>query len=88
MPLGCDFRAVVVRAALVVGAIAILCHSVRSSGITQPAPAASTPLSAAEIVRQAMQQDLRDWAHEKDYTYLEHIQERELGADGRVTSQK
>lgn len=88
MPLCCDFRAVVVRAALVAGAIAVLSHSIRSSGVTQPAPAASTSLPAVEIVRRAMQQDLRDWAQEKDYTYLEQVQERELGADGRVTSQK
>ncbi|HET9743256.1 MAG TPA: hypothetical protein VFQ00_10940 [Terriglobales bacterium] len=88
MPLCCDFRAVVVRAAVVVGAIALLSYSVHSDAMAQLPPAASAPLPAVEIVRRAMQQDVRDWAQEKDYNYLEHIQERELGADGRVTSQK
>jgi hypothetical protein len=54
----------------------------------QPTSPAAPPPSAKEIVRRAMQRDVSNWAQEKNYTFIQRIEQRELNADGRVKSNK
>ena len=50
-----------------------------------PAPA---PLTAAEIVQRAMQHDVNNWEQEKNYTFVQRIEQREINPDGSVKTQK
>ena len=52
-----------------------------------PSPAAAQ-LSANEIVRRAMEHDISNWLKEKDYTFVQRIEQRELNSDGTVKSTK
>src|SRR5690349_8796212 len=53
----------------------------------QPVPQAPPP-PAREIVRRAMQRDVSNWEEEKNYTFIQHIEQRELNADGSIKSKK
>jgi hypothetical protein len=54
-----------------------------------PATAPSVPqLSPNEIVRRAMQRDVHNWEQEKNYTFTQRIEQRELNSDGSLKSQK
>src|SRR5689334_18372197 len=53
----------------------------------QPVPQAPPP-PAREIVRRAMQRDVSNWEEEKNYTFIQHIEQRELNADGSIKSNK
>jgi len=46
------------------------------------------PLPAKEIVRRAMEHDVSNWEHEKNYMFVQRIEQRELNADGSVKSTK
>lgn len=48
----------------------------------------SAPLSATEIIRRAMQHDVNNWEQEKNYTFVQRIEQREINSDGSVKSQK
>src|SRR5689334_22178815 len=54
---------------------------------TPPAPQVPPP-SAKELVRRAMERDVRNWEQEKNYTFLQRIEQRELNSDGSLKSQK
>jgi hypothetical protein len=58
--------------------------------ITQTAQqkSAAPQLSANEIVRRAMQHDVNNWEQEKNYTFVQRIEEREMNGDGSIKSQK
>jgi hypothetical protein len=53
----------------------------------QAAPS-SLPLSAHEIVSRAMKRDLKNWEMEKNYTFVERVEQRELNPDGSLKSEK
>jgi len=56
---------------------------------TQTAPPpAPVPLSATEIVQNAMQHDVNNWEQEKNYTFVQRIEQREINSDGNAKSQK
>ena len=63
-----------------------------SQPASKPAQAPSQPPvpppSAKEIVRQAMQHDVHNWEQEKNYTFVQRIEQRELNPDGSVKSTK
>ena len=53
----------------------------QTSSKAPAAPAASAPpLSAKEIVRRAMEHDVNNWQQEKNYTFLQRIEQRELAS--------
>src|SRR6185437_10824406 len=54
----------------------------------QPTPPVAPPPAAKEIVRRAMQRDISNWEQEKNYTFIQRIEQRELNADGSVKSNK
>ena len=54
---------------------------------TPPAPQVPPP-SARELVRRAMERDVRNWEQERNYTFLQRIEQRELNSDGSFKSQK
>jgi hypothetical protein len=69
--------------------LVLACFSL--AGITQTAQqtsAAAPPLSANEIVRRAMQHDVNNWEQERNYTFVQRIEEREMNGDGSIKSQK
>jgi hypothetical protein len=69
-------------------AILVLAH-LSPTGLKQTAQQASAPqLSANEIVRRAMQHDVNNWEQEKNYTFVQRIEEREMNGDGSIKSQK
>jgi hypothetical protein len=45
-------------------------------------------LSADEIVSQAMKRDVNNWEMEKNYTFVERVEQRELNPDGSLKSEK
>jgi hypothetical protein len=53
----------------------------------QAAPS-SPPLSAHEIVSRAMKRDLNNWEMEKNYIFVERVEQRELNPDGSLKSEK
>jgi hypothetical protein len=54
-----------------------------------PVPAApAAQLSPKEIVQRAMQRDVHNWELEKNYTFTQRIDQRELNSDGSMKSQK
>jgi hypothetical protein len=57
------------------------------SSTAAPASAAS-PLTPKEIVRRAMEHDVNNWEQEKNYTFLQRIEQRELNSDGSLKSTK
>jgi hypothetical protein len=59
-----------------------------SKPIQTPSQPPAPQLSAKEIVRQAMQHDVNNWAQEKDYTFVQRIEQRELNPSGTVKSTK
>jgi hypothetical protein len=60
-------------------------HTRKSQQSTPPiAPAPP----AQEIVRQAMQHDISNWEQEKNYTFIQRIEQREINADGSLKSNK
>src|SRR5436309_15987864 len=56
-------------------------------GTPQAVPS-SPPLSAHEIVSRAMKRDLNNWEMEKNYTFVERVEQRELNPDGSLKSEK
>jgi hypothetical protein len=60
------------------------------TGVAQTAQQASSApqLAANEIVRRAMQHDVNNWEQEKNYTFVQRIEEREMNGDGSIKSQK
>ena len=54
----------------------------------QTAPAVVPPPVAKEMVRRAMQRDVSNWEQEKNYTFIQRIEQRELNSDGSVKSNK
>jgi hypothetical protein len=52
------------------------------------AASSSPPLSADEIVSQAMKRDVNNWEMEKNYTFVERVEQRELNPDGSLKSEK
>src|SRR5690349_139113 len=58
------------------------------SGTNAPQTPPASPPSAKEIVRRAMERDVRNWEQEKNYTFLQRIEQRELNSDGSFKSQK
>ena len=48
----------------------------------------ATPLTPKEIVRRAMEHDINNWEQEKNYTFLQRIEQRELNSDGSLKSTK
>ncbi|HKT23382.1 MAG TPA: hypothetical protein VJR04_02190 [Terriglobales bacterium] len=54
----------------------------------QPTSPVAPPPPAREIVRRAMQRDLSNWEQEKNYTFIQRIEQRELNAGGSVKSNK
>ncbi len=73
-----------------VAAFSITSFSQKSHGrkSQQPAPAAAPPPAAKEIIRRAMRRDISNWAQEKNYTFIQRIEQRELNADGSIKSNK
>jgi hypothetical protein len=73
---------------------ALICLAVAavSQPASKPVQAPSQPpapqLSAKEIVRKAMEHDVNNWAQEKNYTFMQRIEQRELNPDGTVKSTK
>ena len=61
-----------------------------STGVTQTIQqsSAAPQLSPSEIVRRAMQHDVNNWEQEKNYTFVQRIEEREMNGDGSIKSQK
>lgn len=61
-----------------------------AAGVAQTAQVASSApqLPANEIVRRAMQHDVNNWEQEKNYTFVQRIEEREMNGDGSIKSQK
>src|SRR5712675_2334498 len=57
-------------------------------GTPHQAPSSSPPLSAHEIVSLAMKRDLNNWEMEKNYTFVERVEQRELNPDGSLKSEK
>lgn len=55
--------------------------------IQSPVPTAQ-PLDAKGIVRRAMERDVRNWEQEKNYTFIQRIEQRELNSDGTMKSRK
>lgn len=51
-------------------------------------PALAPQLTPKEIVRQAMQHDVRNWEQEKNYTFVQRIEQREHNSDGSLKSTK
>lgn len=45
-------------------------------------------LSAKEMVRRAMQHDVTNWEQEKNYTFIQQIEQRELNGDGSLKTAK
>src|SRR4051812_40938179 len=52
------------------------------------APAPRAQISAAELVRSAMNHDISNWEKEKNYTFVQRIEQRELDSDGTIKSTK
>lgn len=44
----------------------------------------SAPPTAVEIVRQSVERDHRNWERAKDYTFIQHVERRELSQEGQV----
>jgi hypothetical protein len=65
---------------------AVFSQAVRGTPL-QAAPS-SPPLSAHEIVSRAMKRDLNNWEMEKNYTFVERVEQRELNSDGSLKSEK
>lgn len=65
-----------------------LCGQSRRKPVhVQPeAPPVSIP--AKEIVQRAMQHDVNNWEQQKNYTFVQRIEQREVNPDGSVKSQK
>jgi hypothetical protein len=57
-------------------------------GMPLQAAPSSPPLSAHEIVSRAMKRDLNNWEMEKNYTFVERVEQRELNSDGSLKSEK
>jgi hypothetical protein len=57
-------------------------------GMPVQAAPSSPPLSAHEIVSRAMKRDLNNWEMEKNYTFVERVEQRELNSDGSLKSEK
>src|SRR5579864_1416550 len=58
---------------------------------TQPPPAPPPPveqLSAKEMVRRAMQHDVTNWEQEKNYTFVQRIEQHEINPDGSAKTGK
>ena len=58
------------------------------SGHPVPVSPPIIPLSAKEIVSRAMKRDLHNWEMEKNYTFVERVEQRELNPDGGLKSEK
>ncbi len=72
-----------------VGAFSLASFSQRSHARKQEQAAPPTPPPPVkEIVRRAMQRDVSNWEQEKNYTFLQRIEQRELNADGSIKSKK
>jgi hypothetical protein len=56
----------------------------------KPAQSQAPPpqLSPREIVLRAMQHDVGNWEQEKNYTFVQQVEQRELNSDGREKSTK
>lgn len=82
------FRFAVPIIVLISGAL-LYCFSLERTSLNLQAAAASTPpLSAKEIVRRAMEHDVNNWEQEKNYTFLQRVEQRELNTDGSQKSIK
>jgi hypothetical protein len=60
-------------------------HRPTSAPAAAPTPAL---LSAREIVQRAMQHDVNNWEQEKNYTFIQRIEQKEINQDGSVKSEK
>ena len=59
-----------------------------SSSTSASLSSAASPPSSKEIVRRAMEHDVSNWEQEKNYTFLQRIEQRELNSDGSAKSTK
>ena len=86
-----NFRHAFRAGALVfVAAFALAAFSQKSHGhkSQQPASQVAPPPPVKEIVHRAMQRDIANWEQEKNYTFIQRIEQRELNSDGSVKSNK
>lgn len=63
----------------------------QTSRVKQPpvqVPSTPPPPSARDIVQRAMQHDVASWKQEKNYTFIQRIEEREINSDGSLKSDK
>ena len=72
---------------MIMAALASGAQSVHEPRPAAPAPPAVQP-SPKEIVQRAMQRDVHNWELEKDYTFTQRIEQRELNSDGSLKSKK
>src|SRR6185312_10228197 len=86
-----DFRnSYRVGALVFIAAFSLASFPQKSHGrkLQQPTPPVPSSPPAKEIVRRAMQRDVSNWAQEKNYTFIQRIEQRELNADGSIKSNK
>lgn len=77
-----------ILALLVVVACAAFAQAHRHQAVQAPPPAPAAPPPANEIVRRAMEHDVGNWEKQTNYTFMQHIEQRELNSDGSVKSTK
>jgi hypothetical protein len=82
------FRLALSLILLLVSALPLNSHAAHSpSGATRQTTSPPQP-TPKEIVRRAMEHDVNNWEQEKNYTFVQRIEQRELNSDGSVKSDK